>query len=135
MKRITRTAIAIILTLVVCTTLIPEEKAGAKNKNIYFAGEYRMKISKKEKYVLKLNQYSSPEGKKVGNMELLYCSRSPLSNQWLNHPWFSGELKKIGKNKYKWGRYTVKIYKKKLKMINADEYTGTYKLTKRYPKP
>ncbi len=112
MKRITRTAIAIILTLVVCTTLIPEEKAGAKNKNIYFAGEYRMKISKKEKYVLKLNQYSSPEGKKVGNMELLYCSRSPLSNQWLNHPWFSGELKKSEKINTNGGGILLKFIRK-----------------------
>lgn len=52
MKKFTKIAMAVILTLAVCTTIIPAEKVGAKNKNIYFSGEYRKKIviTKGEKY-------------------------------------------------------------------------------------
>jgi hypothetical protein len=107
----------------------------SKAASIYFAGKY-----KHTKYALSLKmiEYSSPEGKRVGGFELKPGARVYLA--------VDGELYKVGKNKYQYKEgksiFTFKVYKKKVivKMNktakkNYLDYSGTYKLKKRYPKP
>ena len=104
----------------------------AKTKPIYFAGKYN-----NEKYDLSLymNQYSSPEGKKVGNFKLTIGIRIYLD--------IEGELKKVKQNTYEFkdgkSKITFKVYKNKVLIgmnktahKNYYDYRGTYKLKKRY---
>lgn len=104
----------------------------AKAKSIYFAGEYR---HTKYGLTLDMNQYSSPEGKEVGNFNL-----TPGVHVYLA---VEGVLKKAGTNKYqcKKGKsvFTFKVYEDKVviemnKKALKDylDYRGTYKLKKRY---
>lgn len=97
-------------------------------KSIYFAGEYSGNCG------IILNQYSSPEGKNVGNYQIN-----------IPHAYnaFHGELIKIGKNKYRSKKkglvFTVHKKKIKVKVTNFKRYDrgikGTYKLWERYPRP
>lgn len=99
-------------------------------KRYYFAGEYRCKIGKYESYVLKLEQYSSPEGKEVGKYEIWYLYK-PTGM----HPWGDGEIVKTSqKNVYRLGKMKIKVYKNKL-IVKNSEVDGVYKLKKRYPRP
>lgn len=116
-----------VLAMLLALTLTIGLGAGsAKAKSIYFAGEYS-----KRGAMIQLNQYSSPEGKAYGNFTV-------------NIPHFynaySGELIKIGKNKYRSKKkglvFTIKKKKFMLKVTNKKRYDrelkGTYKLKKRY---
>ena len=95
-------------------------------KNI-FAGEYRCKLGPGEYYVLQLNQYSSPEGKEVGNYSISYLYTATGS-----HPWGDGVVKKTSqKNVYRLGKMKMKVFKKKVVIKNGDA-DGVYKLKKRY---
>ena len=96
-------------------------------KRIYFAGEYRCKLGPGEYYVLQLNQYSSPEGKEVGNYSISYLYTATGS-----HPWGDGVVKKTSqKNVYRLGKMKMKVFKKKVVIKNGDA-DGVYKLKKRY---
>lgn len=65
MKKITKlVCVAMALVILVCST---NGATASAAKRIYFAGEYRCKLGPGEYYVLQLNQYSSPDGKDVGN--------------------------------------------------------------------
>ena len=130
MKNIKR-VVTIVLALALCLSSIPVEAANAKSKSIYFAGDYKRKIKYGDYYRIELNKYSSPEGKNVGNYQIYYYS----SVSGGEHSWSGGELKKIGTNSYKGGRYQFKIYKKKLVLKKAGALSGTYKLKKRYQRP
>lgn len=107
--------------------------AGAKS--IYFAGKYRVPNGP----VLKMNEYSSPEGKEVGNFKL-----DPIAHTYLS---VKGTLKKTGTaNTYvcnkKGSIFTFKVYSNKVtvKMNNKAKknylnFSGTYKLKQRYEMP
>lgn len=130
MKRITKiSSVALILAVAVCIGLIPTGKVDAKSKNIYFAGEYRMKIKGDSYYVLSLSQFSSPEGKKVGSYEMMSCDLPSFTNVYICK---NGELTRVGKNKYKSGKMKIRVYKKKIVISKGGDYNGTYKLKKRY---
>lgn len=138
MKKFTNIAVAILLAVIVCIGSMPTDKVDAKSKDIYFPGDYRLqdKISPNEYYVVNLNKYSSPEGKKIGNFKLYYYFK-PTDNWTLEN---KGELKKIGKNKYisTNGKFIFKIYKKKLVITQSKQkkwLKGTYKLKKRFSRP
>lgn len=135
MKKITKIAMAIMLTLVVCSTIAPLKKADAKSKNIYFAGEYRRTLGEGEQLILQMNQYSSPEGKTVGNYKVYYYYKSSGGMNL----WGDGEIKRIGKNKYQYNDIKFRVYKKKVvisgKTAKSVGFDGTYKLKKRYPMP
>lgn len=103
-----------------------------KVKSIYFAGEYE---HTKYGMSLYMNQYSSPEGKEVGNFKL-----TPGVHVYLD---IKGTLKKVATNKYqcKKGKsvITFKVYQNKVvigmnKTALKDyyDYRGTYKLKERY---
>ena len=101
----------------------------ASAASIYFAGRY----AKSDGAKISLSKYSSPEGRVVGSFEI----DIPL---FFNA--YSGELVKIGKNKYRSQKkgLTITVYKKKLVMkVSGSRYDkalrGTYKLKKRYPRP
>ena len=87
--------------MAMCVAVFGVAKTSAKS--IYFSGEYR----KSDGAEFILNQYSSPEGKNVGNFKI-------------NIPYaynaYSGELMKQGKDKYysKKKGLTIKVYKKKI---------------------
>lgn len=112
----------------------------AEAKSIYFAGKYEMKKGG-DIYDLDMSQYSSPEGKEVGNFTLTETDM-PASRIGSME---SGTLKRIGKNKYRYKKgkltLTFKVYKKKVKVTQKGKgsgvyrknvFTGTYKLKKRY---
>lgn len=128
MKKLTKIAV-VIMALVICIGGYAPQ-VSAKKKNIYFAGEYQKKLKYGDRYKIILNQYSSPEGKTVGNFKVQYYSS--VSKGW--HNWGGGEIKRIGTNSYKFGKYRFKIYKKKLVLKKAADLNGTYKLKKRYPR-
>lgn len=128
MKEFTKIAMAIILMLTMCITIIPAEKADAKSKNIYFAGEYRKKIGKGEYYVLKTNQFSSRKGKAKGTFTIYYYYK--LSGGM--NVWKKGNMKQVSKNKYKSGKMRLRVYKKKIVITKGGEYNGIYKLKKRH---
>ena len=108
--------------------------------SIYFAGRYE-KVYEHEDYnnyyILEMNQYSSPEGKIVGNFSLTASSTYRTNSE------VYGKLKKVGKNKYvcKKGKITFKfkVYKNKvvvkqnrMTLSVPDDFSRTYKLKKRY---
>lgn len=130
MKGLTKIAMAIILMLTMCITIISAEKADAKSKNIYFAGEYRKKIGKGEYYVLKTNQFSSQKGKAKGTFTIYYYYK--LSGGM--NVWKKGNMKQVSKNKYKSGKMRLRVCKKKIVITKGGEYNGIYKLKKRYPR-
>ena len=122
-----RRILSITLIMAMCVAVFGVAKTSAKS--IYFSGEYR----KSDGAEFILNQYSSPEGKNVGNFKI-------------NIPYaynaYSGELMKQGKDKYysKKKGLTMKVYEKKIVVtVSGKKYDkalkGTYKLTKRYPRP
>lgn len=117
MKEFTKIAMAIILMLTMCITMIPAEKADAKSKNLYFAGEYRKKIGKGEYYVLKTNQFSSRKGKVKGTFTIYYYYK--LSGGM--NVWKKGNMKQVSKNKYNLVRWDFGFIKRKLssqKVVN-----------------
>ena len=69
MKKVTK-IMAIALTIAICFGVVPAKTSNAKS--IYFAGEYKRKLKGGDYYRIELNQYSSPEGKKVGNYTVIY---------------------------------------------------------------
>lgn len=78
-----------------------------------------------------MNQYSSPEGKTVGNYQIYYYYKaSGGMNLWSN-----GEIKKVAKNQYKCGKIKFNVSKKKVVVKKANDLNGSYKLKKRYPRP
>lgn len=129
MKKFTKIAMAIILTLAMTITIIPAGRVDAKSKNIYFAGEYQKKLGGGEYMVLTVNQYSSPEGKTVGNYELMSCNLPSFTNIYV---WKNGEIKRTGTNKYKSGKMNIRVYKKKIVITKGGKYNGTYTLKKRF---
>jgi hypothetical protein len=117
----------------------------SKAASIWFAGKYtctniKEKFYKGKTVTLKMSEYSSPEGKHVGNFELIisvpHASRDII-----------GKLFKVGKNKYRYkkGKVTLifKVYKNKVVVKQnrtswsslSENYSGTYKLKKRTPMP
>ena len=125
MKKITKfVCVAMALVILVCSTSGATASAA---KRIYFAGEYRCKLGPGEYYVLQLNQYSSPEGKEVGNYSISY-----LYTATGKHPWGDGVVKKTSqKNVYRLGKMKMKVFKKKVVIKNGDA-DGVYKLKKIY---
>lgn len=112
------------LVILVCSTSGATASAA---KRIYFAGEYRCKLGPGEYYVLELNQYSSPDGKDVGNYSISY-----LYTATGKHPWGDGSVKKTSqKNVYRLGKMKMKVFKKKVVIKNSDA-AGVYKLKKHY---
>ena len=125
MKRITK-IFCIAMAFVLLASTINGNSASAA-KRIYFAGEYRCKLGPGEYYVLQLNQYSSPEGKEVGNYSISY-----LYTATGKHPWGDGVVKKTSqKNVYRLGKMKMKVFKKTVVIKNGDA-DGVYKLTNRY---
>lgn len=123
-------SLSIILVIALFTGIIPNKFVNAKT--IYFAGEYE---HSKWSLSLIMNQYSSPEGKEVGNFEL-----SPGAHVYLS---VSGTLSTVKNNvyRYKEGKavFTFKVYKNKVKIKmnkyakkNYYNYTGTYKLKQHF---
>lgn len=127
MKKFTKIAMAIILTLAVCITFIPAGKVDAKSKSIYYPGEYRKKIGSGEYYVLSVDEYQNG-----GPMKRPYSISYYYKSSGGMHTWKSGEMKKIGTNKYKSGKMIFQIYKKKIVITKGGEYSGTYKIKMRY---
>lgn len=127
MKKFTKIAMAIILTLAVCTTFIPAGKADAKSKSIFYPGEYRKKIGPGEYYVLSVDEYS--EGKSIKRPYSISYYYKPSGGM---HTWKSGKMKKIGTNKYKAGKMRLRVYKKKIVITKGGQYNGTYKVKMRY---
>ena len=125
MKKITKlVCVAMALVILVCSTSGATASAA---KRIYFAGEYRCKLGPGEYYVLQLNQYSSPDGKDVGNYSISYLYTATGKN-----PWGDGSVKKTSqKNVYRLGKMKMKVFKKKVVIKNSD-VDGVYKLKKRY---
>lgn len=115
----------LVLSLCLCEPSVQYASA----QDIYFSGEYRKKIGSREYYILRLKQYPSPKGKKVGSYEFIYNNEGGG-----DHVWGRGTLTRIGTNKYKDNKTIFKIYKKKLIFKNSKDLSGTYKLKKRYPK-
>ena len=127
MKRFTK-IVTVVLTLALCLVIVPSKPTAAKSKNIYFAGEYQKKLKYGDRYKIILNQFSSPEGKVLGSFEVQYYSS--VSKAW--HSWGTKNIKRIGTNSYKAGKYRFKVYKKKLILKKAGDLNGTYKLKKRF---
>ena len=126
MKKLTKT-LALALAIILLTGGVGATYADAAG--IYFAGKY----CTSDGACICLNQYSSPEGKNVGNFQI-----------GIPHFYktYEGELIKIGTNKYRSGKkgLTFKVYKKKVIVtVSGKKYDkalkGTYKLKKRYPRP
>ena len=129
---------SIVFTLILLCNTVTCRYANAAN--IYFAGEYQS-TKKKIKYKLYLNKYSSPEGKKVGNYEFAAITKG--------YTGWDGEIQKIGKNKYQEKfvspidgyTLTFRVYKSKVvvkqkgTILRGVNFSGTYKLKKRYPLP
>lgn len=131
MKKFTKNAVVVMILFALCIEWLPARGADAKSKNIYFSGEYRMKIDTDEYFVLQTAQYSSPEGKVKGNFTIYYYYK-PSGGM---RPWIDGTLKRVGTNKYKSGKMKLRVYKKKIVISNGGDYNGTYKLKKRYARP
>ena len=126
-----------VIAICMCAILITNTCVEAKS--IYFSGMY--KCSKKGvPYKLELNMYSSPEGKMVGNYDFI-----PVNKEYVG---WNGELKKVGKNKYQErfpgvGGFTLTfkvkkksvIVKQKGTVLRGVDFSGKYKLKKRYPMP
>ena len=122
------------------------EKAEAAD-SIYFAGAYKMvKRESKNysvKYELDMQQYSSPEGKIVGNFTFVQIS--DYKGDKRIGCMLEGQLKKTGKNsyQYKHGKIIIKfkVYKKKvvIKQNRTNSwicnYSGTYLKQKAYSRP
>ena len=132
MKKITSLVLAAVLVLG-CLSGGLLNASSASAKSIYFAGEYRRA---KGAVTLSMSQYSSPEGKLVGEFTL-----SSGAHVYLNE---TGTLKKVKTNVYKCkkqgGRtFTFYVYAKKVvvKMNKKAlkgyyDYRGTYKLKNRF---
>ena len=125
------------MAICLCAILIINSCAAAKS--IYFAGEYKAN-KKRFPYKLEMNVYSSPEGKKVGNYRFI-----PIDKAYSG---WNGEVKKIGKNKYREkvpgpAGYTITfkvkkksvVVKQKKTILRGVNFSGKYKLKKRYPVP
>lgn len=126
MKKFTKIAMAIILTLAVCITCIHTGKADAKSKSIFYPGEYRKKIGPGEYYVLSVD-YGVIDGKTLRPYSISYYYKASGY-----HIWKSGKMKKIGTNKYKAGKMRLRVYKKKIVITKGGDYNGTYKVKIRY---
>jgi len=126
-----------VIAILLCAILITNSCAAAKS--IYFAGEYRAN-KKRFPYKLEMNVYSSPEGKMVGNYRFI-----PIDDDYAG---WNGQLKKIGKNKYREkipgaAGYTITfsvkkksvVVKQKKTILRGVNFSGKYKLKKRYPRP
>lgn len=127
MKKFTKIAMAIILTLAMCITFIPAGKVDAKSKSIFYPGEYRKKIGPGEYYVLSVDEYSID-----GPVQRPYSISYYYKSSGGMHTWKSGKMKKIGTNKYKAGKMELRVYKKKIVITKGGEYNGTYKVKLRY---
>ena len=121
--------LSFVLVILLCVGTVDRR---VEAKSIYFAGKYN---HTKLGLYLTMNQYSSPEGKEVGNFTL-----TPSAHVYLQ---VSGTLYKIKKNvyRYKEGKsiFTFTVCKKKVNVkMNAYakknylDYTGNYKLKNRY---
>lgn len=139
-KKIVRIFLVLIMVFALADGVVVQSNA-VSAKSIYFAGFYNKK-TKDGKKTLTMNQYSSPEDKKVGNFsleEFVYNEYTGYYNLWEST---KGTLKKIGKNKYRCKKgkitFTFTVYKKKVvvkqnrKGSLSTNFTGTYKLKKRY---
>lgn len=127
MKKFTKIAMTIILTLAVCTIVIPAGKADAKSKSIFYPGEYRKKIGPGEYYVLSVDEYSVD-----GPVKRPYSISYYYKPSGGMHTWKSGKMKKIGTNTYKAGKMRLRVYKKKIVITKGGQYNGTYKVKMRY---
>lgn len=127
MKKFTKIAMAIILTLAVCITFIPAGKVDAKSKSIFYPGEYRKKLGPGEYYVLSVDQYSMG-----GSTKRPFTISYYLKSSGGMHTWKSGNLKSTGTNKYKAGKMRFQVYKKKIVITGGGEYNGTYNVKIRY---
>jgi hypothetical protein len=144
MKKI-RTLSFILTLILFIANVIPVQVNAASN--IYFAGEYTCKkvkdsdlSSDKIPVSISMSEYSSIEGKIYGVFTITIPIRH-LFTEW------NGTLKKTAKNTYVFKdgkvKFTFKVSKKKvvIKQNRTDDDTyfynisGTYKLTKRYPRP
>lgn len=126
MKRITKIMVALMLILGMLFS-IPSEASAKTQKNIYFTGEYMRKIGPGEYYVLWPSDLSG-NGKRKGDYQIYYWYK-PSGGR---HLWKSGNLKYVSVNRYKSGKMKFRIYKKKIVIANGGEYSGTYKLKRRY---
>lgn len=95
-------AIVLVLTCI-CGDYFSNTTADAA---IYFAGHY-MKVIEydgySDYYELVMNQYSSPEGKKVGNFELIQYST------YRENAYVKGTLKRVKRNKYQCKKGKIKF--------------------------
>ena len=108
--------------------------------NRYYAGEYKKKI-KGTTYYISMNAYTSFDDDGVGCF-YIFKGKKNLKNFKYRK---LGEIKHIGKNKYRYktksGSLTFKINKKSMTVkqkgavIKGVKLNGTFKKTKKYPKP
>ena len=120
---------------------IPEKKVEAKNRN--FAGKYQV-VEKydgyKDYYIFKLKQYKKPKNGSVGEVEVIQMSTYRL-NVGCTMKLKKGKGSNVYNSKYKKVKFRIKVNKnsievsqKKQNLIICYDFTGTYKLKKRYKK-
>ncbi len=141
MKKI-RIMVALMLILGCCAgEMFGAVSVDAKTKNYYFAGKYKAKFRDGSHAELEMTQSLSGKAERVkGKFSMEYIS---FTGRGLSIA--EGKLTKIGKNKYlcKRGkvRLTFKVYPKKVVVKQKgtsfnlgiyDDFTGTYRLKKRY---
>jgi hypothetical protein len=143
MKKQKVVCLLLVFTMIVgCFGGVKLNSTESKAASIYFAGKYtctniKEKFYKGKTVTLKICEYSSPEGKRVGGFEIIIAV--PHASRDI-----TGELYKVGKNKYRYrkGKVTLifKVYNKKV-VIKQNRtswssvdvnYSGTYTQKKIY---
>lgn len=127
MKKLIKIVCMILIIAVISEGMVYQQTDA---KYIPFAGQYKMNYSSEEYFVLDMNKYAFPKGKKVGGFTIWYGYK-PTGL----HPWYEGTLKEIGENKYQYKKgkmkLTFKVHKKKIVLSGNkhcdDSILGTYK--------
>lgn len=131
-----------ILIYIMCTVMLLSsiEMTAEASDDRYYAGEYKKKI-KGTTYYISMNAYTSFDDDGVGCFYIIKGKKNLKNFKYKKF----GEFKHIGKNKYRYktkkGSLTFKINKKSMTVkqkgtvIKGVKLSGTYKRTKKYPKP
>ncbi len=136
MKSFIKRVVVIMAIMAVCLgglSNTPEVSAKKKEPRYTFGGEYVIKKKNGETWKLVLSEFSSPEGKEVGSMDI-YFKASHRDTMVLTGFTDFPIKKTRKKNTYKCTDLTIRVYKKKIKVSGDDKggCNGIYRLKKRY---
>ncbi len=123
--------VMVIMAVVLGGLSTPQVSAKKKEPRYLFGGVYIMKQGKAY-WKYEFQEFSSPEGKEVGSLTIYY--KESKTKNFVKTGFVDGAVKKTKqKNVYKCNYLKLRVYKKKIKIIDySSDEKGTAKLKERY---